>query len=544
LKARVLVASSVAVVASLVIAASASAAGETAQVTLTSDDGITSGCELRNAIDAVTNNASGNGCTVVDTNGLDDHITFAPALSGQTITLGGSELAVNDPEDLDLDGPGMNQLTISGNDLSRVFNVQTNTTITGMSLVHGLAPPTGGISQGGAIESTASGPFSLVLTDVKVANSAATATASSGTAFADGAAIHSVNGRLVLDQSVVTGNTATATGTSTGNAEARGGAIFSQDGIQITDSTISGNQATATTAGLATGAQATSGIRSDDQLEMFGSTVSGNTANADAPATGSSSTAHGALYLTNGTTSDVEQSTIAANKGDASGASPTETGGVDIANDVAIRSSTIALNGPDTATNVDGANILVENGSNQVSNTIISNPRGGGTNCVVSGGVFVSDGFNDDSSPANASCFTPQLSTDLNTDPLLAAAGLQPNGGLTQTIALQPTSPVIDQGTNSGLNDPNQDQRGASFPRPVDFSGLPNADNGTDIGAFEVQQACAGFTQPTPSTACPSTPTPPPPPTSTTTAPTKKKKCKKAKKGATSAKKKCKKRKK
>jgi hypothetical protein len=479
---------------------------------------------------------------VISSTGGDDHITFDPSLSGQTISLNLGELVINDPDALEITGPGMNQLTVTAHDVSRVFDVQTPTSITGMSLVHGLAPPTGGISHGGAIESTASGPFSLVLTDVKVANSAATATASSGTAFADGAAIHSVNGRLVLNQSVITQNTATATGTSTGNAEARGGAIFNQDDITITDSTISGNQATATTAGMATGAQATSGIRSDSHLEMFGSTMSGNIANADAPGTGSSSGAHGALYLTNGTTSDVEQSTIAANKGDASGASPTETGGVDIANDVTIRSSTIALNGPNTATGIDGANIRVSGGANEIENTIVAGPRGGGKNC--SNGTLTSDGFNDDSSPGGASCLATPLTTDLTSDPLLATAGLAPNGGLTQTIALQPTSPMIDQGTNADLTDPSQDQRGASFTRPVDFSGLPNAANGTDIGAFEVQQACTGFTQPTPSTACPSPPSPPAQQQPTTSAPTKKK-CKKAKKGASSAKKKkCKKSKK
>jgi hypothetical protein len=156
-------------------------------------------------------------------------------------------------------------------------------------------------------------------------------------------------------------------------------------------------------------------------------------------------------------------------------------------------------------------------------------------NCA---GTLTSHGFNDDSSPAGASCLTTPLVSDLTSDPLLAAAGLANNGGLTQTIALQPTSPVIDQGTNADLTDPGQDQRGAPFPRPVDFSGLPNADNGTDIGAFEVQQACTGFTQPTPSTACPSPPGPPsPPPSGTGQRAAAKKHCKKKFKGKAKAKK-------
>ena len=59
-------------------------------------------------------------------------------------------------------------------------------------------------------------------------------------------------------------------------------------------------------------------------------------------------------------------------------------------------------------------------------------------------------------------------------DPLLATAGLQSNGGPTQTIALQATSPAIDKGANpQGLL---TDQRGFS-PR--------TGSGGTDIGAYQ-----------------------------------------------------------
>jgi hypothetical protein len=542
-----LVAGPIAVVASLVLAASASAVGKGAVVTTTSDAAVLTppNCSVRDAITAVTNDADFGGCVITNPGG-DDKITFAPALSGQTITLSQGEIVINDTDDLNITGPGMNQLTVSGNDLSRVLNVLTPTTIIGMSLVHGNAPVTGGVqAQGGAINSTAGGPFSLVLTDVKVADSAATVSAATGNAFADGAGIHAT-GLLRLNQSVVTGNSATATqtGVTTNGAEARGGAIFNEDDVIIADSTISGNHATATTTGT-TQAAATAGIRSDGVFEMSGSTMSGNVASATATGLTSDANARGAL-LFNGANNGIEQSTIAANKADATpgtGGSVIRAGGLDIGSDTNILGSTIALNGPDTATNVDGANIYFEGGANEIGNTIIADPRGGGNNCA--GGTFTSDGFNDDFTPAPAvaSCLDTPVSSDLTSNPLLAAVGLAPNGGLTQTIALQPTSPVIDKGTNANLTDPNQDQRGASFVRPVEFSGLTNAGNGTDIGAFEVQQACSGFTQPTPSTACPGPPSPPPPAPSTTT-PTKKK-CKKAKKGASSAKKKkCKKKKK
>jgi hypothetical protein len=102
-------------------------------------------------------------------------------------------------------------------------------------------------------------------------------------------------------------------------------------------------------------------------------------------------------------------------------------------------------------------------------------------------------------------------------------------------------SGVVGGLLNTDLNNPDQDQRGASFNRPVDFSGLTNADNGTDIGAFEVQQACSGFTQPTPSTACPGPPSPPPPGPSRQTGQRAAalKKCKKLKGKKASKRKKC-----
>src|SRR5262249_8869181 len=47
-----------------------------------------------------------------------DTITFAPDLRGQTITLTGGELAID--KSLDIEGLGADQLTVSGNDASRV----------------------------------------------------------------------------------------------------------------------------------------------------------------------------------------------------------------------------------------------------------------------------------------------------------------------------------------------------------------------------------------------------------------------------------------
>ena len=76
--------------------------------------------------------------------------------------------------------------------------------------------------------------------------------------------------------------------------------------------------------------------------------------------------------------------------------------------------------------------------------------------------------------------------TPLSADPLLGP--LQDNGGPTQTMAPAATGPAIDAGVASGAA---TDQRGQA--RTQDFAGLPNPSggDGTDIGAVELQKACA-----------------------------------------------------
>ena len=74
-------------------------------------------------------------------------------------------------------------------------------------------------------------------------------------------------------------------------------------------------------------------------------------------------------------------------------------------------------------------------------------------------------------------------------DPQLDPAGLKDNGGPTKTIALLCGSPAIDKGINP--DSLSTDQRGAGFARTFDDPAIGNgAGDGTDIGAYEVQQAC------------------------------------------------------
>jgi hypothetical protein len=175
-------------------------------------------------------------------------------------------------------------------------------------------------------------------------------------------------------------------------------------------------------------------------------------------------------------------------------------------------SSTIAGNGLDPASStvgsVVGMNFRSANaGTRSFSNTIIANPVGLGTNCSGNTPYTISGTPNVDfPQDGTQPCFTPGP-TITNVDPQLGALGS--NGGPTPTMLPALTSPVIDRGSSSDQTiDPTHDQRGLT--RPVVFPGLAHPFDGSDIGAVEVQQACAG--QSTPTSGCPA---PIPTPTAT-----------------------------
>jgi hypothetical protein len=80
-----------------------------------------------------------------------DTITFDLSLTGQTIVLGGVELAVSD--DLSITGLGADKLTISGNNASRVFSIGAGVTakIEHVTIASGKAEEGGGIYNEGTL---------------------------------------------------------------------------------------------------------------------------------------------------------------------------------------------------------------------------------------------------------------------------------------------------------------------------------------------------------------------------------------------------------
>src|SRR5262245_1441044 len=70
-----------------------------------------------------------------------DSIVFATGLSGGTITLTSGELEVRSDVtiDGDIDGDGSADITVSGNDASRVFTIGATVTLNGLVIRDGAA---------------------------------------------------------------------------------------------------------------------------------------------------------------------------------------------------------------------------------------------------------------------------------------------------------------------------------------------------------------------------------------------------------------------
>ncbi|MEM9352606.1 MAG: choice-of-anchor Q domain-containing protein [Planctomycetota bacterium] len=185
-------------------------------------------------------------------------IEFAPGVvTAGTITLNSlnGQIAFND--DAYLVGPGSSALTVSADDNSRVFQVNTgaDVTIDGLTIADGDA----GTGNGGAILSTGE----LTLVDSVVRNSSA----------ANGGGVHQSGGgasrSLTVSGSTIHSNTATQ------NATSKGGGLF-VDGsdLLVTNSTLSGNAASSQGGGAF--------ITHDDSgsFRFVNSTITANTLDA------------------------------------------------------------------------------------------------------------------------------------------------------------------------------------------------------------------------------------------------------------------------
>ena len=186
------------------------------------------------------NTAGSQGGGDADEDGfIHDTITFSDSLRGQTIVLDGSQLSVT--QSATIEGLGADQLTISGNDASRIFNFSSSGgslfTVSDVTLTNGAVPrgdePNPDV--GGAIL-LANGDDKLVIERSVISNSSANG---GGAIFAGGGAeLEIVDSALINNLAnfsgsalLTVGNTRTTIVNSTisGNTSLVGsGAIFQQ----------------------------------------------------------------------------------------------------------------------------------------------------------------------------------------------------------------------------------------------------------------------------------------------------------------------------
>jgi CSLREA domain-containing protein len=247
-------------------------------------------CSLRDAI-AQANTTPGD---------IDFHSGLTSTASPKTIVVGAGtagDIALPTIDgQVNIIGPGANQLTVSGNhdtNLGSVFIINSGATATlyGLTIANGLT--TSGTFGGGGIYND--GTLTLMASAVS---------GNQSTGGGPGGGIDNA-GTLTVTGSTVSGNTAA-------NSE-EGGGIFSGGTLTVTDSTFANN--TVTGDGIAAGG---GGIANYGSFTLTSSTVSGNSAVCNSCLVGAEG---GGVYLTNGAaTLTLNNSIVAANTASASGA--------------------------------------------------------------------------------------------------------------------------------------------------------------------------------------------------------------------------------
>ena len=279
-----------------------------------------------------------------------------------------------------------------------------------------------------------------------------------GGGVGDGGGIRNF-GTLNVNECVISGNFATGNG---------GGGIANQGTLNVTDTTVSNNTSTFSGGGLE--------MINGGTMVVLRSTISGNVSpgggGIGAQSLGSPNCSLTVLNSTiSGNTATVDSGAIG---------NFSQGGGSSI---VTIANSTITNNSVPNhgSAFANGVNSVGSIASITILNSIVANNPGAAQFYKYGGATTTSLGYNIFSDAV----VTPTTGDQINTNPMLAPLAF--NGGLTQTHAFSSaTSPAIDKGNNAGSG-VTTDQRG--LPRPTDISGLTNTADGSDIGAYELQNA-------------------------------------------------------
>ena len=437
-------------------------------------------------VTSANDSGSGSFREAIQASAPNGTIDFSPSLNGSTILLSSS---LTNARNVTINGPGATNLTISGNDVTRVFVIVTNAlspnttvNISGLTISNGRVAGTngadgtsgaptglpGGNAQGGGIFNDGT----LTLFECVIQNCSASGGfggrgyssggngGNGGNASGGGLANR---GTMILMHCTIHNNSATGGSgggflsgiDSSGSAGfGEGGGIVNWSTLLVTNCTFNANSATGAAGGvsasflgsyngLAGGPARGGAVDNQGTLFVKSCTIAGNSANGGSGGNAASASRSGGTG------------------GNATGGAINQAGAATLRNTIVANNTTSA-----------GAGGHGDSGAN-------NGVAGTGTGPDLAGTV-TSQGFNLISQVAGSSGW---IVTDLlDVEPLLGP--LQDNGGPTPTRAPQAGSAAIDNGIKGGVL---TDQRG--FARTVDLPGYTaqlGADN-TDIGAVELQ---------------------------------------------------------
>ncbi len=440
------------------------------------------------------------------------------------ITLNGSELAIR--TDMTIAGPGAQLLTVSGNNVSRVFNVDDNVALTNKSVTLSGLTISGGRASGSEV---GFGGGIRNWENLTIQNS----TITGNSAQLDGGGVYSFRGTLMVQNSTVTNSTARRGGGLSGNGTATvqdstisgnsatqvAGGIYNNRNMTVRNSTISGNSAQGNGGGLFNdGLRLTvqnstisgnlaafhgGGLYNNGPATVIDSTISGNTASmdgggiyVDAPMSVLNSTVSGNFAggigggIYNDDNLTMQNVTVSGNKANNAG------GGLFNFTTAVIVNSTFLLNHSDNDNNNNahnGGGIAPRIGSTiTMHNTIVAdNFRGSGTSTDddVSNTVGASSSFNLIGTGGAGGLTHGTNGNQVGiVDPRVTP--LQNNGGPTFTHALLPGSSALNAGSNSAVPADTLDFDGdlnTTEPIPFDQRGLGFSRfiSVVDIGAIE-----------------------------------------------------------
>ena len=371
-----------------------------------------------------------------------DTITFSPALNGGTIVLSS---VIQIVFDLTITGPGPENLTLSGGNTNRIFQIispmtpETNVTISNLRFINGFA------SFGGAIVMDTRGDFECN-NCVFESNTAESGGGGTGGAYAtDAGEINSV-----FNNCTFRFNTTLCIGCGEG-APSTGGAIISSGNntLEVRNSTFSHNSNFCAREGCPSegGAINVNGSNNPNSVSSFTSINNTFVSNSSTCEGENCSAQGGAISIVDGeVTVNILFTTFSNNS-----VSCTGTGCIESAATIYEIND---FGGPNTV-----------NLGSSIFETLSPLGNCGGSN------IF-SLGYNIDN--GNTCLVSAGPGDKPNTNPRLDPGGLRDNGGPTETIALLFNSPALDM-ASPGCPPPDTDQRG--FARP----------EGTrcDIGAYE-----------------------------------------------------------